>query len=273
MGSYGKEVMVYMISIIIPALNEEHYLPKLLKSIKNQTFKGEYEVFVADGGSDDKTREIAKSFGCRIVEGGGPAKGRNHGAKQAKYNYLLFLDSDVILPKTFLEKALKEFEARYLAAAVPEFMPLSDDKIDKVLHDAANFFIKGTQYIHPHGGGFCILCTKRIFERVGGFDETLKLAEDHDFLCKVAKLGRFRVLKKTKIYVSVRRLEKEGRWNLVKKYVSAEVYRLIRGRISEDIFKYEFGNHCKDDVRSKIPRKKPGKGIMSVLKRSKKGIF
>ena len=54
-----------MISIIIPAYNEGKYLPKLLKCIKDQTYKN-YEVIVADADSKDKTKEIAKKFGCRI---------------------------------------------------------------------------------------------------------------------------------------------------------------------------------------------------------------
>ncbi len=73
-----------MISIIIPTLNEEKYLPKLLRSIKEQDFKEELEIIVADANSEDKTREIAKKFSCKIVEGGLPAKARNEGAKIAK---------------------------------------------------------------------------------------------------------------------------------------------------------------------------------------------
>ena len=51
-----------MLSIIIPAYNEERYLPKLLNCIKKQTYR-DYEVIVADANSKDKTRQIAKKFG------------------------------------------------------------------------------------------------------------------------------------------------------------------------------------------------------------------
>jgi len=74
-----------MLSIIIPTLNEENYLPFLLESIKNQDFK-DYEIIVADAGSHDKTREIAKNFGCKVVSGGLPAKGRNEGTKFSRGN-------------------------------------------------------------------------------------------------------------------------------------------------------------------------------------------
>ena len=67
-------------SIIIPTYNEEEYLPVLLDSIKEQDFD-DYEIIVADANSTDKTVEIAKDYGCIVVEGGLPAVGRNNGAK------------------------------------------------------------------------------------------------------------------------------------------------------------------------------------------------
>ena len=72
-----------MISIIIPTLNEEAYLPKLLRSIHGQHFK-DMEVIVADAGSKDKTVQIAKAHGCKITPGGLPGKGRNEGARLRK---------------------------------------------------------------------------------------------------------------------------------------------------------------------------------------------
>ena len=83
-----------MLSIIVPTLNEEEYLPKLLESIKKQDFK-DYEIIVADAGSEDKTLEIAKKRGCIITKGGSITVGRNNGAKVARGDIFLFLDSDV----------------------------------------------------------------------------------------------------------------------------------------------------------------------------------
>jgi glycosyltransferase involved in cell wall biosynthesis len=56
-----------MISVIIPARNEEKNLPELLESLKNQTYKKKFEIIVVDGKSKDRTREIAKSYGCRVI--------------------------------------------------------------------------------------------------------------------------------------------------------------------------------------------------------------
>ena len=91
-----------MLSIIIPTKNEEYYLPKLLESIKRQDYKN-YEIIVADAGSKDKTRDVARKSGCKVVKGGLPSIGRNNGAKYAKGELLLFLDADTVLPENFLK--------------------------------------------------------------------------------------------------------------------------------------------------------------------------
>ncbi|PIV12587.1 MAG: teichoic acid biosynthesis protein, partial [Candidatus Nealsonbacteria bacterium CG03_land_8_20_14_0_80_36_12] len=97
-----------MLSIIIPTLNEEKYLPSLLEEIKKQNFS-DYEIIVADGGSEDKTVKIARNYGCKIVKGGLPAKGRNEGAKIAEGDILLFMDADnIFLPENFLKNLLEE---------------------------------------------------------------------------------------------------------------------------------------------------------------------
>jgi len=120
-----------MLSIIIPAYNEEEYLPKLLKCIKNQTCK-DYEVIVADADSKDKTRQVAKKHGCKIVKGGLPAVGRNSGAKIAKGDILLFLDADVWFDDNFLKNAIDEFQKRKLDVAGFYIHPIGDNVVDKI---------------------------------------------------------------------------------------------------------------------------------------------
>jgi glycosyltransferase involved in cell wall biosynthesis len=120
------------LSIIIPTYNEEKYLPKLLYSIKEQDFK-DYEIIVADAGSKDATRDIASSNGCKVISGGLPAIGRNNGAESAEGDYLLFLDSDVVLSSGYLRSAIEEFEEKDLGIAITQILPLSDKNVDKAL--------------------------------------------------------------------------------------------------------------------------------------------
>ncbi len=230
-----------MLSIIIPTYNEENYLPFLLRSVQAQTFK-DYEIIVADAHSTDKTVEIAREFGARVIEGGLPAAGRNKGAAAAAGDILLFLDSDVILPDPwFLQMTTAEFQKRRLGAATCRIKPLSRKPVDKVFHAAFNYFMWVTQATTPHAPGFCIFVRRDVHEAIGGFDEQIKLAEDHDYVTRAAKVAKFGLLKTYKIPVSVRRFDRDGRLNIAMKYLLSELYLRTRGNIKSDIFNYTWG--------------------------------
>lgn len=246
-------------SVIIPTLNEEVLLPNLLADLQAQTFR-DFEVIVADAGSRDRTVQIAQQMGARVVPGGMPAVGRNRGAEAANGNFLVFLDADTRVASDFLEKVHAELEERFLDLATCEIQPISNHPLDGLLHDFTNLAIKIGQFADPHAPGFCIIISRRLFRRVGGFNESLKLAEDHDLVKRASQFRPLRVLNSARVQVSVRRLEKEGRVNLISKYVAVELYRILLGEIKTDIFKYEFGNFSREqqlqlDAKVKQSRK------------------
>jgi glycosyltransferase involved in cell wall biosynthesis len=231
-----------MLSIIIPTLNEENFLSRLLESIKGQDFP-EREIIVADAGSEDKTVAIAESYKTTVVPGGLPAKGRNEGAKIAKGEPFLFLDADVVLPEGFLNRVLKEFKERNLDVASFCLDSQSKKKSEKFLY---NFFYNWPiiifEKILSHGSQ-AILVKKEIFEKVKGFDESIKFAEDHNFVRKIRKIGKFGVIRSVKILSSPRRFEKDGWLLTYSRYIIAEFYMIFVGDIKKDLFKYDFGRH------------------------------
>jgi len=230
-----------MLSIVIPTYNEEQYLPFLLRSITAQS-SSDYEIIVADNNSTDKTRELAEAAGARIIDGGLPAAGRNAGAAAAKGDIILFLDSDVILPdQRFIEDTVVEFKKRRLGVATCKVEPLSDKKIDKYMHEGFNYFMWVTSAVTPHAPGFCIFARKKVHDKIGGFDEDIKLGEDHDYVERAGKVGKFRLLKSHRIPVSVRRLDKDGRLKTFVKYLAAEIHMRTKGTIKSDLFNYRFG--------------------------------
>ena len=230
-----------MLSIIIPTLNEAKFLPNLLASLQKQTFK-DFEVIVADNHSTDTTRLIAQKAGAKIIDGGLPAVGRNNGAKIAQGERLLFLDADVVLPPDFLKEAEKEINNSDFSAASCFIKPLSEKKIDKFLHNIVNLYFRATEGILPHAPGFCIFVKKEIHELIGGFDEKIKLAEDHDYVFRISKIVNFGFLRSVQIPVSVRRLDKDGRFNISVKYLAVEVHLIVSGPIYTNIFNYKFGH-------------------------------
>ena len=230
-----------MLSVIIPTYNEEKYLPQLLRSIGEQNLR-DFEVIVADNNSRDKTTRITRETGCRIVEGGPPPVGRNCGAKAARGDLLLFLDADTILPDNFLSHCILEFNSRRLDVATCFLKTKGNRLIDKGLFYACNLGLFICQFMDPHASGSFILCKRRAFRELGGFRESLKQAEDHDFVQRAKRIGKFRMLYKS-LPCSTRRLEKEGRMRVLKKYIRSEIYRKLKGDINTDLFKYEYGEH------------------------------
>jgi len=201
---------IKMLSIIIPTFNEGKYLPLLLDSIRPQDYTN-YEIIVADAHSKDSTRKIARKYGCKVINGGLPAKGRNNGARHAKGELLLFLDADVILPPGFLKENIACFKEKKLVCAGVYSRPLSNLLADKLLFLFSNFANITLKKVQPTGIGWCTFITKRIFKEVGGYDEELLLGEDINLTKKTKKYHAFDILRKKSVYVSVRRMEKEGR--------------------------------------------------------------
>jgi glycosyltransferase involved in cell wall biosynthesis len=228
------------VSIIIPALNEEVTLPRLLGSIKAQDFD-DYEVIVADAHSTDRTRELAAECGCRIVDGGLPAVGRNAGAAVATGEFLFFLDADVVLPYGFIRNVYDEMQDRYFDLATCEIRPLSDYRLDRILHRMINLAVILNLRIDPKAFGFCIFASKRLFQRTGGFDETIFVAEDNDFVKRASVFSALRYLSSAYILVSIRRFEKEGRFAYMKKGIKLNLYRTFKGEIrNNEVVDYEF---------------------------------
>jgi hypothetical protein len=120
--------------------------------------------------------------------------------------------------------------------------PLSDRRIDRFLHGAVNLYFRTTKKFFPHAPGFCIFCKKEVHELVGGFDEKIKLAEDHDYVFRLSRVCEFGLLRDIRIPVSVRRLDKDGRFTISIKYVACEAHLFFLGPIYSDIFNYKFGN-------------------------------
>ncbi|MCS7178728.1 MAG: glycosyltransferase [Anaerolineae bacterium] len=235
------EVHPLRVSVIIPALNEAGYLPHLLEALAAQTRPAE-EVIVADAGSINGTPDLARKYGARTVRGGSPAAGRNAGARVATGNLLLFLDADVVPPPDFIERALREFLQKGYDVATARVAPWDGNLMERVAHDMANLYFILMQSILPYAPGFCILIRRELHETIGGFDETLRMSEDIDYVRRAARFGRFGILTSTYIPVSMRRFRKEGMLRVGVKYLWCEA-QMLRGKPLREIpFEYEFGS-------------------------------
>lgn len=113
--------MAIMLSVVIPALNEEKLLPDCLASLQAQDYDGRSEVIVVDNGSTDSTASVARSFGARVVpcpEKRNAFYAREKGASAAKGDIIIQADADTVYPKGWLSRIASQFAAHPEAAAV-----------------------------------------------------------------------------------------------------------------------------------------------------------
>lgn len=240
-----------MLSIVIPALNEEKYLPSLLDSIKKQDLIEDYEIIIADAFSEDKTREIAEKENCKVVLSKGelPAEGKNRGAESANGDLLFFVDADAVLPDKFLKNALEEFKTKKLDVA--SFCLKSENRIHNfIINILYNFPSRLAEKFLPQAMG-AFLAKKKIHKIIGCFNEEIKIGEELDYVRRGAKVGKFGVLKSTKVFISSRRFQKDGWFKTWFKYFFCQLHMLFLGPVKSDILKYRF-NHYSQIGKKKL---------------------
>lgn len=161
-----------MISIIIPVKNGENYLAEALEGIKKQNM--DVEIIVVNDGSTDKTEEIAKEYGCKIVNHEkclGQVVGKNSGLQVATGEYIMFHDHDELLTTTALKTMLFEFENDN------DLMVVNAKIKDFISPDAKNQTqkIKVAPYFGCLAGA--MLIKKVVFDKIGLFDTSVQAGE------------------------------------------------------------------------------------------------
>lgn len=273
----SPKAMNILFSIIIPTLNEEQYLPRLLADLASQSVKN-FEVIVVDGKSEDKTKEKALSFEKKFpltfieVDKRNVSYQRNSGAKQAKGNYLIFLDADTRVDTDFISHLVSVFSRRSSQILLPFLLPDEKTQKAKMLISIVNSFIRASQYYgRPLSTGGNFFLEKTAFEKIGGFNESLFISEDHEFIHRAYKKGiKAKIVKAPKVTVSMRRGQLEGDATLIYKYVVGFLMYTMtphKTGLKAKLFEYEMGGHRYDaNSKSKMQKSKVRKIDMARVK-------
>jgi glycosyltransferase involved in cell wall biosynthesis len=188
-------------SIIVPVFNRPDEVDELLESLSNQTHK-DFEVIIVEDGSVKTCKDVCDKYADILVlyyyakENSGPGQSRNYGAERANGDYLLILDSDVVLPEGYLqavEDALRQNPVEAFGgpdAAHPSFTPVQK----AISYSMTSFFTTGgirggkakLDKFYPRS--FNMGIRRDVYLQLGGFSK-MRFGEDIDFSYRIVEAG------------------------------------------------------------------------------------
>jgi len=209
------------VSVVVPSYNSAATLASAIKAIINQDFKT-LEIIIVDDGSVDQTREVVQSFSnVRYVyqDNAGPAAARNTGAKEAAGDLIFFTDADCVPRPDWLSQSIEHFKDENIAVVAGSYGIANPKNIlARCIHHEILYRHHHLMPIHPKAfGSYNFGIRKRIFEEVGGFEESYCQAsgEDNDLSYKLIKMGH-------KIYFEKDSLVDHQHTTSIKKYLKEQ---------------------------------------------------
>lgn len=209
------------LSVVIPAYNEEKYLPETLERIVSalRAAGDDSEIIVVDNESADKTREVAESYGAKVVSESehNIAKVRNTGGKNASGDVLIFVDADTLVPDTLFRKiaGAMENESCFGGAVRVEY--------DEFARKWLKYYFWGWQFwekILNTKQGATQFCRRAAFHEIGGYNDKIYMGEDVDFYWRLAKYakqkrGSLFFIESPKVKTSARRYSRMKWWKIL----------------------------------------------------------
>jgi rSAM/selenodomain-associated transferase 2 len=190
------------VSVIIPTLNEESCLAETLDSLRRQK---PHEIIVADGGSTDRTRQIAAAADLLVQAPRGRALQMNEGAARASGEVLLFLHADCLLEEGALEAAEACLRRAGVVAGCFTMTVAAPGALYRLIDHVADVRVRCTGIIYGDQGLFL---RRDLFARLGGFPN-YNLMEDV-YISKALRLHGRLVVAPRRIFVSPRRWQRAG---------------------------------------------------------------
>lgn len=180
-----------VISVVVPALNEESVIGRCLASLQQQSLPADrFEVIVVDNGSTDRTREIARSFGASlpvtVLERSGVRISalRNLGAAMARGESLAFLDADCVAPRHWLQQIVDLLRADEFRIVGAQYRIPADSSW--VAHAWYGDLWRTKDGLVSYVPGGDLAVSRELFVNLGGFDETIVTSEDTEFCERAA---------------------------------------------------------------------------------------
>ena len=234
-------------SIIIPTLNEEKLLPKLLEQLINSRIREmyDYEIIISDGGSSDATVEIALKYADKVIvhnsnQKQNIAEGRNKGAENANGDILIFLNGDIMIKN--IEIFFKEIETEFLNSnylAMTSIVCVNPDEsklTDKLFLGFYNLYFHSLNIIGVGmGRGEIHIIKKEVFQSLNGYNINLAAGEDFDLYKRIRRKGKILFDRKIIIYESPRRYRRYGHLKIFFTWLFNSIYVIFTNKsLSQD---------------------------------------
>ena len=239
------------LSLIVPAYNEADYLPALLASIavaRRRYSRGSdaVEVIVADNASTDVTAHIARDHGCRVVHvpRRSIAAARNGGAREARADWIAFVDADCVIHPDTLD-AIDRSRSRNDVAIGATGVTMSRSSIGIRI---STFVIDAVNHLRAIDTGV-VFCRREDWAAVGGYDERRRFGEDLGFMLAVKRLGRTRGqrfvrLRDVPAITSTRKFDRHGDWHYFRALLYSVVWIVDRQRLDRFVQRYWYDDRA-----------------------------
>ncbi len=204
------------VSVIIPTYNEEKNLTACIAALKKQTVLPG-EILVGDGGSTDKTVQIARDHGARVVlsKKRGAGHGRNIAAAAATGDVLAFTDADCQPTQQWVEEIAGSFTDGVVAVTGPGF-PSSPRFSRRVVYFMTNKLMRLTVLLgKPAFSGYNCAYSSGAFRKLGGFREDMVTGEDINLSKRASRLGKVVYNPRAAVFHSTRREDRFGLGKMV----------------------------------------------------------
>ncbi|MEQ8472422.1 MAG: TIGR04283 family arsenosugar biosynthesis glycosyltransferase [Marinoscillum sp.] len=190
------------LSIIIPTLNEEENIDKLLSFLISHHDRSHFEIIVVDGGSGDGTLELITQYeDVFLIESELSSRSiqMNIGARNAQNEVLYFVHADVALPQSFYQDIKWALKKSPYGGYRYKF--LSGNPLLKI-----NGYFSRFPMMWCRGGDQTLFITQEFFEELGGFDEHYCVMEDFDLLRRAKPYATYYIIKND-VFVSARKYQ------------------------------------------------------------------
>ncbi len=235
-------------SVVIPVYKEEKILDSTLQKYTPEIRKKySLEIIVSDGGSKDKTVEIAKKYADKIVihtedRRQTIAEGRNAGAAEARGDIIVLINGDTYPENVeqffgFIYDYYKngKFESNPALATRVYVAPEELGVSDWLFYNGFNFYVRMLNIIGlGMCRGECQIIRRDIFEKVGGYNPTLAAGEDFDLFMRIAKIVKTKYTSKITVIESPRRFRKTGYLRVIYRWTMNGLKVMLSGKAADD---------------------------------------